>query len=159
LAPHGNRRPAEPGTLLAFDFGDRRIGVAMGNRVTRVAHPLTTIAVEAAAARFAAIGALVDEWRPERLIVGRPLHMDGTAHGMTTRAERFARQLEGRFGIPVTQVDERLTTQAAQAALAVAGVTGREARGARDAVAAQLILQDWFDAGPAAQDGCGSVQA
>ena len=131
----------------------------MGNRVTRVAHPLTTIAVEAAAARFAAIGALIDEWRPERLIVGRPLHMDGTAHGMTTRAERFVRQLEGRFGIPVTQVDERLTTQAAQAALAVAGVTGREARGARDAVAAQLILQVWFDGVAAVQDNCGSVRS
>jgi putative Holliday junction resolvase len=77
---------------------------------------------------------------------------------MTTRAERFARQLEGRFGIPVSQVDERLTTQAAQAALAVAGVTGREARAARDAVAAQLILQDWFDGETAVQDDCGSVR-
>jgi putative Holliday junction resolvase len=158
LVARGTRRPPEPGTLLAFDFGDRRIGVAMGNRVMRVAHPLTTIAVEAAAARFAAIGALVDEWRPERLIVGRPVHMDGTAHEMTARAERFARRLEGRFGIPVTQVDERLTTQAAQASLAEAGVTGREARAARDAVAAQLILQDWFDGEAAMKDDCGSVR-
>ena len=136
-------RPPEPGTLLAFDFGTRRIGVALGNRVVRVAHPLTTIENEANAQRFAAIAALIDEWRPERLLVGRPVHMDGAMHEMTARADRFARQLEGRFGVPVTQVDERCTTQAAQAML---GGAGRAGRSQRDAVAAQLMLQSYFDA-------------
>lgn len=141
------RRAREPGTLLAFDFGARRVGVALGNRVVRVAHPLTTITAVAGGERFAAIAALIDEWRPERLVVGRPVHMDGAAHEMTARADRFARQLQGRFGLPVTQVDERLTTRVAAAMLALARGRGkaRQARQARDAVAAQLMLQCYFD--------------
>ena len=79
------------------------------------------------------------------LIVGRPLHADGSEHEMTARAERFARRLSGRFGLEVTCVDERFTTLAADAELAGAGVRGRERKAARDAVAAQLILQSWFD--------------
>ena len=153
LTPGTTSRPPEPGTLLAFDFGTRRIGVALGNRVVRVAHPLTTIEIEASAQRFAAIAALIDEWRPERLLVGRPVHMDGAMHEMTARADRFARQLEGRFGVPVTQVDERCTTQAAQAMLGDAGVAGRAGRSQRDAVAAQLMLQSYFDAAIAPPDG------
>ena len=131
--------------MLAFDFGTRRIGVAVGNTLTRVAHPLTTIDREASAARFAAIGALIDEWQPDILVVGRPVHADGSEHEMTARAERFARQLAGRFGLEVGCVDERFTTLAADAELAGAGVHGRHRRAVRDAVAAQLILQSWFD--------------
>jgi putative Holliday junction resolvase len=130
-------------TVLAFDFGTRRIGVALGNSLTRAARPLTTIAGEANAERFAAIASLIDEWRPDILVVGRPVHADGSEHEMTARAERFARQLAGRFGIEVLRVDERFTTAGADAALADAGVRDRKA--ARDAVAAQLILQSWFD--------------
>ena len=136
----------EPGTLLAFDYGTRRIGVALGNRVVRVAHPLTTIDAEADGERFAAIAALIDEWRPERLLVGRPVHLDGATHETTARADRFARRLLGRFGLPVTQVDERLTTQDAELTQAAAGVGGRARRRSRDAVAAQLMLQAYFDA-------------
>jgi putative Holliday junction resolvase len=147
-APH---RPSEPGTLLAFDFGTRRIGVALGNRLLRVAHPLTTIDAEANAVRFKAIAALVDEWRPERLVVGRPVHMDGTVHAMTLAAERFARQLEGRFAIPVTAIDERLTTQEAKRLLAASG-RGAD-RGARDAEAARLVLQAYFDGLPSGEGG------
>jgi putative Holliday junction resolvase len=132
-------------TVLAFDFGTRRIGVALGNALTRVARPLTTVDREASAARFEAIAALIDQWRPDMLIVGRPLHADGSEHEMTARAERFARQLSGRFGLEVQCVDERFTTLAADAELAAAGVRGRERRAARDAVAAQIILQSWFD--------------
>jgi len=132
-------------TVLAFDFGTRRIGVAQGNSLTRVARPLTTIDREASAARFEAIASLIDEWRPDILIVGRPLHADGSEHEMTARAERFARQLSGRFGLQVTCVDERYTSLAADAELSSAGVRGRERKAARDAVAAQLILQSWFD--------------
>jgi len=132
-------------TVLAFDFGTRRIGVALGNALTRIARPLTTIDREASAARFEAIASLIDEWRPDILIVGRPLHADGSEHEMTARAERFARQLSGRFGLQVTCVDERFTTLAADAELTGAGVRGRRRKAARDAVAAQLILQSWFD--------------
>jgi putative Holliday junction resolvase len=151
LAADVTRRSPEPGTLLAFDFGTRRIGVAIGNRLLRVARALTTIDAEANAVRFSAIAALVEEWRPERLVVGRPVHMDGTGHAMTVRAERFARQLEGRFAIPVTAVDERLTTQEAKSLLAAYG-RGAD-RGARDAVAAELVLQAYFDGLPSGEGG------
>ena len=132
-------------TVLAFDFGTRRIGVAIGNALTRVARPLTTIGGEAKAARFEAIAALINEWQPDMLLVGRPLHTDGSAHEMTARAERFARQLSGRFGLEVSCVDERFTTLAADAELTGAGVRGQRRKALRDAVAAQLILQSWFD--------------
>ena len=142
-------------TVLAFDFGTRRIGVAMGNTLTRTAHPLATIEYERNDDRFAAIAALVAEWQPGTLVVGLPTHADGAEHDMTHRAQRFARQLEGRFRLPVALVDERWTTQTAQSVLDDAGMTGRKGRAVRDAVAAQLILQSWFDergdsgAGPA----------
>jgi len=136
---------ASEATVLAFDFGTRRIGVALGNALTRIARPLTTIEREASAARFDAIASLIDEWRPDMLVVGRPLHADGSEHEMTARAERFARQLAGRFRLQVTCVDERYTTLAADAELAAAGVRGGRRKVVRDAVAAQLILQSWFD--------------
>jgi putative Holliday junction resolvase len=139
--------PSAPGrgTVLAFDFGTRRIGVAVGERATGIAHPLATIDSERNAERFAAIAALVDEWRPALLLVGLPTHADRTEHGMTARARRFARQLEGRFGIAVALADERYTTQAAATALSAAGVRAREQRPLRDRVAAQLILQAYLD--------------
>ena len=131
--------------MLAFDFGTRKIGVAVGDTRIGVAHPLTIIRGEANAPRFAAIAALVAEWRPATLIVGRPLHEDGREHAMTARADRFARSLEGRFRLPVARVDERFTTRIADAALRDAGTHGAARRDARDAVAAQLILQSWLD--------------
>ena len=131
--------------MLAFDFGTRRIGVAVGNALVRVAHPLTTIAGDANAARLTAIAALIDEWQPGVLVVGRPVHADGREHEMTARAERFARQLEGRFGLGVARVDERFTTVGADAELVADGVRGSGRKAARDQVAAQLILQSWFD--------------
>ena len=136
-------------TILAFDFGTRRIGVAVGNTLIRIAHPLTTIDKSSAEARFAAIADLIAQWRPGALIVGRPVHADGAAHAMTDLAEKFARQLEGRFAIPVARADERYSTREATTALAnVAGTRPEARKAARDAVAAQLILQAWFDGGP-----------
>ena len=117
----------------------------MGNTVLRIARPLTTIAAGANAPRFKAVAALIDEWQPELLIVGRPVHADGSPHEMTARAERFARQLEGRFGLTVERVDERYTTENAQRMLAAAGVRASDRKALRDAVAAELILQAWFD--------------
>jgi putative Holliday junction resolvase len=131
-------------TVLAFDFGTRRIGVAMANTLTRVAHPLATVDAPPAA-QIAAIAALIDEWRPAQLVVGLPVHADGTPHAMTARAKAFARTLETRFALPVALVDERFTTLAAESALAAAGRRGRAARAARDETAAHIILQQWLD--------------
>ena len=136
---------ADEATVLAFDFGTRKIGVAIGNTLTRVARPLTTIVSEASAARFDAIASLIEEWQPGMIVVGRPVHADGSEHEMTARAERFARQLSGRFGLKVSCVDERYTSVAADAELAGAGIRGKDRKAQRDAVAAQLILQSWFD--------------
>jgi len=127
----------------------------VGNTVLRVARPLTTIAAEANAARFQALAALIDEWQPELLVVGRPVHADGAPHEMTARAERFARQLEGRFGIEVARVDERYTTEEAESTLAAAGVRAGDRKAVRDEVAAQLILQAWFD-DPAQRESLGA---
>ncbi len=133
------------GAVLAFDFGEKRIGVATGEWQVRQAHPLTVIHGEANAARFAAIAALIDEWQPRTLVVGRPLSLDGNAHAMTARCERFANQLRGRFGLSVAYADERLSSVAAQERLRAAGHNSRKAGKHLDAVAAQLILQDYFD--------------
>jgi putative Holliday junction resolvase len=131
---------AQRGTILAFDFGLRRIGVAVGEPETGTAHPLPGIAV-AGDARFAAIGNLVAQWRPATLVVGLPLAANGSSHDMTRRAERFARQLRGRFRLPVELVDERFTSLEAEDRM-----RGRRAgRLAVDSVAAQLILEQYLD--------------
>jgi putative Holliday junction resolvase len=132
-------------TILAFDFGTRKIGVAIGNTLVRVAHPLTTIRLAERTARFAAIGALVEQWQPQALVVGRPVHADGTPHEVTAQADKFARSLEGRFGLPVLRVDERYTTEVAELELRASGTPAAERAELRDAAAAQLILQSWLD--------------
>jgi putative Holliday junction resolvase len=129
---------AAPSLFLAFDFGTKRIGVASGNSVTHTATALTTLAQQGNDARFAAIARLIAEWQPAALVVGVPRHPDGTPHDNTRRAERFARQLQGRFGLPVHEVDERYTTTEALAA-DVADV---------DAASAALILQQYFNQPP-----------
>jgi putative holliday junction resolvase len=103
-----------PQSFLAFDFGIRRVGVAVGNSLLRQAQPLKTVAVQGEA-RFDAIQALVQQWAPDALVVGVPFHPDGAAHDNTRRARRFGRQLGGRFGLPVNEVDERYTTTEALA--------------------------------------------
>jgi putative holliday junction resolvase len=133
------------GTFMAFDFGTRRIGVAIGEMMLGVARPLTTIAAEANEARFAAIGKLISEWQPGTLLVGLPLSLDGEATEMTDRCRRFARQLEGRFRLPVTLVDERLTSASAEESLRGQGRDWRERKAAVDAEAAAIILQSHFD--------------
>lgn len=100
--------------FLGFDFGTKRVGVAVGNSLLRRAQPLRTVAAQGEA-RFAAIGALVHEWQPDALGVGVPFHPDGAAHENTQRARRFGRQLHGRFRLPVNEVDERYSTTQALA--------------------------------------------
>lgn len=133
------------GTLLAFDFGEKRIGVAVGEAQLKQAHPLATIRSERNDERFAAIEKLIAEWRPARLVVGQPRSTDGTPHAMTARCTRFANQLRGRFGLPVSEVDERYTSTDAASLLHDAGLDGRKAKTHLDSVAAQLILQGYFD--------------
>ncbi|MEP6996122.1 MAG: Holliday junction resolvase RuvX [Betaproteobacteria bacterium] len=140
------RPPASrAGTILAFDFGTRRIGVAVGETALRLAHPLATIAADNDDDRLAAIAPLVGEWQPALLVVGLPTHADGTPHAMTARAQKFARRLESRFQLAVELVDERFTTQAATVALAGAGIAERGHKSLRDQVAAQIILQAYLD--------------
>ena len=140
-----DRPHATTGTLLAFDFGEKRIGVAVGETLLQQAHPLTTIRSEVNAERFAAIAALINEWKPARLIVGRPVALDGTPHTMTARCTRFANQLRGRFGLPVDYAEERYSSVEADARLREAGHDARSAKEHVDALAAQIILQHYFD--------------
>lgn len=136
-------------TFLAFDFGERRIGVALGNDLTETANALTAIDATSDDTRFAAIGALVKEWGPSAFIVGRPSYPDGKSHAMTARCEKFARQLTGRFDRPSYLVDERYTSVDAAQALAVTGsrLSGQDRKKAIDAEAAAQILRRFFEEG------------
>ncbi len=106
--------PAQAQTFLAFDFGLQRTGVATGNRITRTATAQATIRASGQA-RWPALGERIAQWQPDALVVGIPFHPDGAAHENTLRAQRFARQLRGRFGLPVFEVDERYSTTQALA--------------------------------------------
>lgn len=138
-----SRHPST-GTVLAFDFGTKRIGVAVGDFETRLAHPLAAIAAVENRARFAAIGQLVAEWRPVRLVVGVPVHADGTEHPVGRLARRFAQRLHGRFGLRAELVDERLTSREAEGLLRAAGARGARLKAGLDSVAAQRILESYF---------------
>jgi putative Holliday junction resolvase len=125
--------PSHFQSFLAFDFGQKRTGVASGNRLLRSATPQATIRAEGDA-RFAQVEARIREWQPDALVVGVPYHPDGAPHDNTRAAQRFARQLKGRFGLPVFEVDERYSTTEALAS------------GARDADAASacIILEQFL---------------
>ena len=121
-------------TVLAFDFGLKRIGVAVGEPELRTAHPLPAIG------RFSQIEKLVEQWSPAALVVGRPTSVQGEAHAMTRQAEDFARRLERRFKLPVARIDERFSSVEAESRL-----RGTRAKKAEiDSVAAQLILEQYF---------------
>lgn len=120
-------------SFLAFDYGLRRVGVATGNTILGQAQPLLTIEAEGAP-RFERIAALIAEWRPDALVVGVPFHPDGAEHENTARARRFGRQLGGRSGLPVHEVDERYST-----------VLAEPGPGSLDARAAAVILQQFLD--------------
>lgn len=122
--------------VLGFDFGVKRIGIAMGNTLTGQAQPLRVIAAIDNATRFKIIGELIAEWRPARLVVGEPRHPDGAEHDMTLRSRRFANQLHGRFNLPVELVDERYSS----------AVIASKRGDVIDDKAAAIILQQYFDA-------------
>jgi putative holliday junction resolvase len=131
----GKSALASPLTFLAFDFGTRRVGVAVGNTLTGDARPLKAVAAEGEA-RFAQLAALVNEWQPAALVVGIPLHPDGAPHDNTRRAQRFARQLHGRFKLPVHEVDERYSTTEA--------LSSGAAEADADAASAAIILNQFL---------------
>lgn len=137
--------PQHQGTALGFDFGEKRIGVALGEHLLGIAHPLTTISTEINNERFTKIEALIQEWQPEVLVVGRPMSLDGEAHQLTHLCQKFARRLEGRFNLPVVLVDERLSSAEASQSLKQMGIGGRKQKPMIDQVAAQHILQSYFD--------------
>jgi len=143
--PDGNAVTTVQGTLLAFDFGTKRIGVAVGNSISCTAQPLTTLHGEQNEQRFAAIESLIREWQPSALVVGLPCNDDGTPHEMTRLCRRFANRLKGRFDLPAILVDERYTSAAASSQLNEAGIRGIKQKPLLDQVAAQQILQAYFD--------------
>jgi putative Holliday junction resolvase len=122
-------------TLLAFDFGLKRIGVAIGNTLIRQAQPLTVINAATNDAKFAELGKLIAQWETRRCVVGLPSHPDGVEHEMTVRCRRFANQLHGRFGVDTVLVDERYSS---------AVIRQRQGE-IIDAEAAAIILQQYFD--------------
>lgn len=133
------------GTILAFDFGVKRIGIAIGNTLLGRATPLTTIDDERTDVRFARIASLLAEWQPAALVVGLPSNDDGTPHELTALCQRFANRLNGRFNLPVILVDERYTSLSASAQLNEQGIHGRKQKTLIDQYAAQQILQAYFD--------------
>lgn len=133
-------------TLLGFDFGTKRIGIAIAQEITGTANPLTTITAVKHKPDWDGISKIIKEWQPDLLIVGLPLHMDGTEQAMTQAARRFSNQLNGRYQIPVALMDERLSSNEAESIL-------NEQSGSRplfqdkaqiDMISAQLILQSWM---------------
>ena len=123
-------------TVMAFDFGVRRIGVAIGNTLTKSGQPLKTITEASSDTCFKAIEELLREWQPNRLVVGMPCHPDGAAHEMSAKARRFGNQLHGRFQMPVDWVDERYTSVVLE--------SSPDMRDNLDAHAAALILEQYF---------------
>lgn len=123
-------------TIMAFDYGTRRIGVAVGNTLTKAGQPLKIIAEPSEDARFRAIQVLIKEWQPNQLVVGMPCHPDGTEHEMSAKARRFGNQLHGRFQLPVDWVDERYTSAVLEG--------DPDMRDNLDAESAALILEQYF---------------
>jgi putative Holliday junction resolvase len=126
----------QPITVMAFDYGTRRVGVAVGNSVTQSGKALKTIAAPNLDTLFVEIQALVKEWQPDQLVVGRPLHPDGTEHEMTAKAIRFGNQLHGRLNLPIVWVDERYSSAVLEADVKM--------RDNLDAHSAALILEQYF---------------
>lgn len=140
---------SKQGAVLAFDFGIKRIGVAVGERAIGIAHPVTTLYVETNIERLDAVAALVSEWRPALFVVGEPQHMieqdTDKPHPLAPLVKKFGNRLKEKFKLPVVYVNETLSSSEASAQLASQGVRGRAQKPELDAAAAQVILQSYFD--------------
>lgn len=144
--PQAARSVPVSGTVLAFDFGLRRTGVAVGESMLGIAHPLKLVEATEPDERLARLATYVNEWRPALLVVGWPVRDDGAEHPMAAAVQSFQAALEQRFGLPVQRVDERFSSHAASQALGEAGVHGRRQKAHLDSLAAREILQGYFDA-------------
>ena len=138
--PKSNAITGVAQTVMAFDYGTRRVGVAVGNSVTRIGQALKTIVAPNADGLFWEIGSLVNEWQPDLLVVGRPLHPDGATHEMTERATRFGNQLKGRLNLPVIWVDERYSSAILE--------SNAQMQDNLDAHSAAVILEQYFAEAP-----------
>ena len=132
-------------TILGFDFGEKHIGVAVGNTITSQAQALMTLHVESNAARLAAVEKLVTEWQPASFVIGQPEHANGTAHEVAHLAKKFGNRLQEKFRLPVAYVNETLSSTEASRMLAARGIKGIAQKLQIDAVAAQVILQSYLD--------------
>lgn len=134
---------------MAFDFGLRQIGVAVGNAELTTTQPLSILRARDGVPDWSAVGRLIEEWQPDLLVVGDPLNMDGTASELGARAGKFARRLEGRFNLPVAMVDERLSSFEAKQNSREQGHRGDYQKQPIDSLAAELILRTWLGQRPA----------
>lgn len=132
-----------PERVLAFDYGTRHIGVAIGQTITCTASPLAAISAKDGVPNWDVVAALIAEWKPDQLLVGLPLNMDGSASELSDRAEKFARRLHGRFGLPVIMWDERLSSFEARGEMLARGERNFRKAGV-DSLSARLILESWF---------------
>ena len=132
-------------TILGFDFGEKRIGVAVGNTVTSKAQALTTLHAESNAERLGAVEKLVAEWQPASFVIGQPAHADGRPHEVAHLAKKFGNRLQEKFRLPVAFVNETLSSTEASRMLAERGIKGLAQKSQIDAVAAQVILQSYLD--------------
>jgi putative Holliday junction resolvase len=137
--------PATPDMVLGFDFGERRIGVATGQTITLSASPLTTLNAIDNHPDWISIETIIKEWNPSALVVGIPSYLDGSASDMTRKAERFCRQLEGRFQLPVHRINESLTSFEAEQHLREKKKSTQHNKQEIDRMAAAIILQSWLD--------------
>ncbi|WJV53399.1 Holliday junction resolvase RuvX [Pectobacteriaceae bacterium CE90] len=131
-------------TIMAFDFGTRSIGVAIGQDITRTARPLTAFKAQDGTPDWQQVKKLLQEWQPDLLVVGLPLNMDGTEQPLTARARKFAQRLHGRFGVQIALQDERLSTVEARSSLFEQGGFRALDKGSVDAASAVIILESWF---------------
>lgn len=136
--------PGAQSQVMAFDFGTRRIGVAFGQQLLGTARPVTMLSARDGIPEWNQVAALMVEWRPDQLVVGLPLNMDGSENEMCARARKFGKRLHGRFHLPVAMVDERLTSFEAKGEVLAAGGQRDFGRHGVDDLAAVLILETWF---------------
>lgn len=152
-------------TLLGFDFGTKRIGIAIAQEVTGTANPLVTVKAVKNKPDWESISKIIAEWQPDLLVVGLPLHMDGTEQDMTQAARRFSNQLNGRYQLPIALMDERLTSNEAESILSEqSGSRGSLFRDSMfpdkaqiDMISAQLILQSWLSLHEDEKDKSGTI--
>ncbi|CAG9295755.1 Holliday junction resolvase RuvX [Celerinatantimonas diazotrophica] len=134
-------------SILGFDFGTQSIGVAIGNPITGSASALKALKARDGIPNWDELGNIIQQWQPQRLVVGLPLNMDGSEQAITTRARKFANRLHGRYGLPVDLQDERLTTVDARATLFEKGGYRALGKGAVDSASAVVIVESWYAQG------------